>query len=364
MQAPPRHIALLCYHHQPDDIVNRITATLQAQGARVTRHLDGDPAVLSADAILITGNLPHLRLTPALLRTAPRRPPVAVWVYEPILPPDLPGWALRWGQALTTAARDIPGTNRRYLRLVRPLYLPVALMGMGKWSATLMAKDAQFIFEYTTWITTALSQGLIDILAPSTLQRAEGMRRWPGLRRDPVFLPLNIDYDPTLPLAPDSARDIDVLFLGRLSSPRRILTLWRIARRLRARGVHVRIVTGGLRGAARAAVLSRTRILLHLAKYPWDTPWMRWYMGAAQGVAIASEPQGHPAPFRPGIDHLCAPAGQLADTIATALRTPGATAALVTNCRARIEAEATLALGVRRLLAALFPAEPDPPHDR
>ena len=86
-------------------------------------------------------------------------------------------------------------------------------------------------------------------------------------------------------------RNIDVLFVGNLSRGRlRQGRLKAIAKRLENNGLNVEIHKGGYFGDRRLDGLNRTKIMLHVHQFPWDTPWMRWLRASACGAAMASEP--------------------------------------------------------------------------
>lgn len=323
---------------------------LLALGASVIPCADGDPALLSADGVILLGYFPRLPLTAALLagRQGGHRPAVVTWCVEPLVPNDV----TRWGMAYARRLHRWSGGwhNKSAQRLIRALYWPLAAFGMGRWSAASSTKELQFAFTYTLWLRGALDAGWIDAVAASTGEKAQTVRGWGG---EAVFAPLSVDWTGK-PLDPsDAPRDIDVLFLGRMSNLRRSLALLRITRRLRRAGLNLRTVVHGLRGEARDAVLARTRVILHLTKYPWDTAWMRFYMGANHGVAVASEPLSLPGPLRPGQDYLSAPVRDLPDRIIALLADEEARRSMVFSCRARIAETMTFEAGAQRMLTAL-----------
>jgi glycosyltransferase involved in cell wall biosynthesis len=349
----PAAVALVSAHGSRADARAGLGAALARAGHRVGTHDDGDPAILRADAVVALGDLSRLTRTAALLRAAGRsRPRVAAWAHEPLLPPLPDSPALRLAERLATAARGLPGHSRLWLRTVRPAYAWTARRGLGPWCGRLTAKEVQFTVEQTVWLRRALQEGLVDLVAASTCERAGTVASW-GFPS--VFVPASHDFHPEAATPPEAPRDIDVLFLGRLTNPARRGALDAIARALRHRGARVAIHGGGLHGAARDAVLARTRVLLHLAKYPWDTPWLRWFMAATHGVAMASEPLSLPDPFVPGTDFLQAPVPALADAVTALLADEPRRQGMAAACRARVAASMTLDHGAARLMAALRP---------
>lgn len=316
-------------------------------------HDDGDPAMLEADGIILAGYLPRLCLTKALLRRPGPRPPVLAWAYEPLVPEDIAPWAKRLALMLAPATEGRKGNL--WLRLTRPGFIPIALFGLGHWGARSTPKELQFAFGHSIWLRGALEEGLVDRAAVSTVQKGHIVAEWghPWL-----FAPLSAELSPDPPRATAVPRDLDVLFLGRLGKPWRRTPVFSIVRQLRRAGLGVRVVSQGLRGAAREEVLGRTRLILHLTRFPWDTAWLRFYHAANHGIAVASEPLSVPDPLRPGIDYLQAAAADLPAAILALLADETARAAMAATCAARIAAEMTFADGVRRMADAIATLRP------
>ena len=240
--------------------------------------------------------------------------------------------------------------GRTGLRLARLAFVPIAGFGMGRWTAASSAKEVQFAFGYTDWLRRLMDAGGIDLAATSTVQKGEIVQSW-GHKW--LFAPLSFDWTGDLPQVPGSARDVDVLFLGRLSNAHRRGLLRTVLRPLKRAGLRVEVASHGLYGAARETMLDRTKVIMNLSKYPWDTAWMRFYMAAAQGVAVVSEPLSQPAPLRPGIDYLEASPDRLAETIVSLVADEPRRAALVIACRSRIDAEMSFDAGAHRMISAV-----------
>jgi hypothetical protein len=330
---------------------------LRADGARVDVLADRPAEILPADAIILASRLSSLPNTLQWLKETgrSRRPPVIALVREPLIPGDARPWAMAYAGRLLAPNNPALNRNKVFRRLSRPLYWPIALFGMGKWSGSNTSKDLQFAFTETVLLHTALDEGLIDWVGTSTEEKGQTVANW-GYPW--ILVPYSFDWIPGIEAADTSRRDIDVLFLGRLTTPRRLFALWLTAWRLRRSGLTVKVVTRGMIGTARDAVLDRTKVILHLAKYPWDTPWMRWYMGAARGVAVASEPLSVPSPFIPDVDYLMVPIPALARSIVGLVEDEARRAKMVSNCRERIEQHMTLQLAVGRISKTLSLVRP------
>jgi glycosyltransferase involved in cell wall biosynthesis len=110
-------------------------------------------------------------------------------------------------------------------------------------------------------------------------------------------------------------RDIDVLFLGEYRVRRRS----RILRRLKREGTDVVLLgsqspTKGYWGEARTELLNRTKILLHLPRYPGHLS-DRILMGMANGALVVSEPMYLPDPYEPGVHYVESSVDQMAETV-------------------------------------------------
>lgn len=237
------------------------------------------------------------------------------------------------GARFTSTGLGFDGGNKTLLRLVRPIFSVLACFGLGRYSPGNTGKEIQFVFEQSAWVRAGISEGWLAGVGASTLQKCDVVRSW-GARA--VFMPHTLQFGGSS-VAPDThPKDIDVLFLGRMSNLKRALALKAIVSDLRSRGLRVELRYHGVRGEERTRLLRRTRVILHLPKYAWDTAWIRWYLGAENGVAIVAQTSPRPEPFRPGIDYEEGPVTDLAD-IAYQLATDEARRArLVNACRERI----------------------------
>jgi glycosyltransferase involved in cell wall biosynthesis len=113
-----------------------------------------------------------------------------------------------------------------------------------------------------------------------------------------------VGYHPSYGYPLGLERDIDVLFLGEYQVPRRR----RILRRLDQEGVDVRLLGSqspkkGYWGDARNELLNRTKILLHIARYPGQLS-DRIIMGMSTGALVVAERIYLPDPFVPGVHYV------------------------------------------------------------
>jgi len=325
-----------------------VLKALADKGVSLHVLADGERALLDFDCVLVLSIFPRLVETEKLLRANPDpRRQVVAWAVEPLLPADLTGLSRRLGMALTSVRLGYPASVSALRRLVRLPYHLIARFGLGRYSGQIGGNEAQFVFDQTAWVERGLAEGWLTGLLVSTEQKKSAMR---AAGHDAAFAPVgqNADYGRDL----GRARDIDVLFLGRAVGRWRRWALLRIVRDLRRRGVSVEIRTRGVRGDDRTELLNRTRVILHLHKYPWDTPWMRWYLACANGAVVCSQPLVNPSPLRPGIDYLSAEPDVLGDEITRLLADEPARLSMLDSCRRRMAEEMSMEMTVDRMLDA------------
>ena len=123
-------------------------------------------------------------------------------------------------------------------------------------------------------------------------------------------------------LAPVDAarRDVPVLVLGsELDGRTRRASVIRALRHALEPHVPLMLVGGDLYGEARARLLRRTRVVLDVHRVPGAFTGVRFVMAAAAGAVLVTEPFEGPTPLVPGVHHVEAPAGRLADAVRSVL---------------------------------------------
>ena len=333
---------------------------LESLGCRALRVVDGDPAGLECDLLILYRNCRTLRHYPKLLMRRPEnRPRTAMWQIDP-LPPRVLDRRLE-GQALRLAELF---AHRRLLRPLEilvswPLYSAIAKRGLGSFSDP---KNGYFVdppmarttVETYAAIRRGVAEGWLDRAYVSTV----GKQRFLSERGiDAGFAPFGVYQG----LADDRhlTRDIDVLFIGTLRKRHRRDALPRIMREIGKTGARVEVVGGGVYGNARIELLKRTRVVLHIHKYPWDTPWIRWTMAAANGALMVSEPLTDPTPFEPGVHYFEAPVDELPATVAGLLANPELLQATATRCRDFVRERFTLRGSLEAMLSDFFAPRPE-----
>lgn len=346
---PRKKVALVFSSSNTQFIMDRLVGEFDHQGFDAIEYTDGDPDLLDADAIILAADISKLTKTVRLLmQNAASRPPTIAWAYEPVIPNDFAAWANTWASRAIATAQAAKRHQKLMRRLTRLMFVSISLFGTGPWGRSLTAKELQFSYAYTLALKSGLNQGWIDGVACSTYEKKDTVAYWGA---PTTFAPLSIDWKPEREPAFEEKRDIDVLFLGRLSNWRRTTRLMRLSTKLRRAGYNVKIVTHGLRGKERDAVLDRTRIVLHLTKYPWDTAWMRFYMASTHGAAVVSETLSNPSPMRPGQDFKTADARDLETQILGLLTDEAERQQCVSNCRQTIDAKMSFRQSVAAMIA-------------
>lgn len=270
---------------------NRIVPALEGLGAVVEARTEGDfdPACEQGWIFLqgTAGWYPRTVSRLAQLDPA-RRPPVLLWITEP-LPPS-PGSGLRSSRL---SARDVA---KRVLRDQR-------------------TNDQRANLRRTLALVRDVPEALV---VATTRQKQETLAAC-GVEVPAVPMGVSVNGAGAVPDTGEG-RDIDVLFIGDLNVPHRRRAL----RRLRRAGVDVAARGAwsdahGLFGEERDEMLRRTKLLLNLSRHPGNCAHGRLGLGAASGAVVVSEPMVGTDPWVPGVHYEEAPLDELPALIADLL---------------------------------------------
>ena len=279
----------------------------------------------------------------------------AVWQIEPLLPPVTSLPARNTVSKLLSGkwpAKDLVERRTHSLRdMVFCQRLAWACRG-EPWGHQLFSGH---VFKYPLQQTRCLMAywhaGLIDHCLVSLVPRQQFLERFDIPSQ---FVPFG--YVPQFGRwLGEQPRDIDVLFLGRLSSRRRI-QIRRLGKTLRAAGFNFKVVTRDCYGDERTQLLNRTKILLNIHKFPWEFPGIRLLMGMSCRTLVVSEPAPDTQPYQDGVHLVLSPAAQLGETLIRYLQSPSHREEITQ--RAYQFATGEMALGTRlaRALSDLAPS--------
>jgi hypothetical protein len=278
---------LVCDRRVPALAGTRPTvATVLAElGHDVAMAEDGPVDLAPCDVILLYGNPGYFpKLRRQLLSTPKeRRPLVAALHAEPLPPPRASGLP-RWS-----------GLN----------LAEVAKILLRDWRAT-------DIYSNAFKLRRMMREGTIDLLFATYAEKYEYAREQ-GYECWLTPYGYHLSFGRLLGLD----RDVDVLFLGEMRPRRRR----RLLNQLRQAGIEVTVRGSwknrheGLWGEDRTRFLNRTKIIVHLQRYPGKLAPKRFFLAMANGAMVISEPAYRPEPFVDGEHYVSASIERMPDVI-------------------------------------------------
>lgn len=348
-------LVLVTPKRQLRGVTQALVTAFSKRGYCVKTVPDGQANLAECDIMILIGSVGALRKTVSALRAAKeKRPIVIVWGNEPLPPEGMKPWAIKLGIALSLTAVHVTKSKPIWHLINFPAYFAISRLGLGIYSradnaAGVFTALVRFAFDNLGLIVIGVRENWIDIVCVTTMQRCNLLTE---LGLDPVFASVGqqegFGHDLGL------HRDIDVLFIGRIKKNKdRARRTDRLLQEIRARNHTVEIHTQGLYGDRRTEILNRTKIVLNLRNFPWDTPWMRWFLADANGALMVSEPLSVPEPLVPGQHYLSGPMEELPDIIDDVLADEDRRLRMVASCRERINETMTLDVSVERILSSL-----------
>ena len=262
-----------------------IAAVLEEMGHCVSMSADDVSDFNSFDVILLWNNPGYFPRTRKWLLSIPkeRRPIVAVIMGEPLPAPTASGLP-RWS-----------GLN----------LAEIAKILLRDWRAT-------DIYTNAYNLRRTMNEGLADALFVTGGEQEEYAAEQ-GLDAHRIDYGYHESFGNLIGLD----RDVDVLFLGETRQRRRR----RLLARLRRDGIDVTVRgswhkrDGALWGDARTRFLNRTKIVVHIQRYPGKIAAKRLVLAMANGAMVISEPSYRPDPFVEGEHFVSSPIEKMPEVI-------------------------------------------------
>lgn len=258
-----------------------VAKVLEEMGHRVVLNADEPVDFDGLDVILEWGNPGYYPKLNKKLRGLPKasRPPIVMMYAEPLPPPRASGLP-RW------SGLNIAEIGKILLR---------------DWRAT-------DIYTNERKLRGFMREGLIDLLFVIGGEQEE-------YAAEQGYMAYRWDYGYHEPFGNlmGLERDVDVLFLGETRPRRRR----RLLDQLRRDGIQVTVRgswhprEAALWGEERTRFLNRTKILVHLQRYPGKLASKRFVLAMANGAMVISEPSYRPDPFVEGEHFISAPVSEM-----------------------------------------------------
>lgn len=328
-------------HAGPDPLIDSLIESIAHSAADIglaTRRVEQPEDERSVDVLLVVG-FPR---SYASLLDAPRSARRIAWFGEP-LPRSLIG---------DQAGSAAPAAVGRGLRLMKRSVGPITRrllpgpLGRVREAAAIAEERASNLAD-AIWCSR-----LVDRVVVTSRDRA---RTLADHSVDAATVPFGYHPAAAGPLVAPAreGRDVAVVVVGAGTEERRLRrgrVLSAIAPELDSLGTVVRL--DGVWGADRDAVMRRARVVVDIQRVPGNFTGIRFLIAMAAGAVIVAEPLDDPHPFVPGRDHIEAPAGEIADTVAAILADEAHRRAIAENGQALLAGDLSMRASLERVLAA------------
>lgn len=292
-----------------DEMVSVLAAVVRELGGDVALARDGEPAILNADIAILFGKCSEFDASARLLTVhAPRRPATVLWHVELLSPRVIPADAeeaarklalcdlSQLPKPLSTLIRCVPNHNS-LVNLVRQARCARFVRRCG-WArrfpdGRVHAREWRHAVQNTLWFKRWHSALWCDLVAVSTVPRHRLLTEM-GIPCE--YAPLG--HHPLWGTDCGEARDIDVVFLGRVKRTGRERLVSQLTRQLARAGVKLLVVDRDCYGQDRTRLLNRAKISLDLVKNMWEMPMLRLLISMACGALVVSNCPVDPHPFR------------------------------------------------------------------
>jgi hypothetical protein len=307
------------------ELADMVADSLVRSGADVEVCTDGRVPQEPVELAVLIGFGPEFRTVESLWKPCRHRPDsVVMWLTDPLPPPGLSATDRARGLNHARAVASVRGPDSRFGDLVRRL-VPATLKrravhrrqrGSGEEPPRLEgvsgAKGRSF-FNRLEWVVSSVGAGRLDHVYCAGLASVEVLAE---IGVSGTYAPFG--YHPWMGLPGDGPRDIEVCFLGNPDGPRRS-TLMSLEGGLRELGVNL-ITESNLYGEARNELVRRSQIQVSLSNHPWFPPLQRFFLAAAGGALVVSDPTPNTTPFVPGRHYIAVEPDAMAQRIVELLR--------------------------------------------
>jgi hypothetical protein len=296
-----------------------------------------DPIPTDAEIILVQGPYGSLlHLTEQLLQyPADQRPVLAYWFQQSMhwLQPDI---LRQW------CARFFSDLHQNYSNGTSPLLAQVAPVQLRS-----RGKRLGFLGDIF-WLQ---DHGLLDMLILSSTVYAEYLDQH---NISSIVLPRG--SHPSYGTVLQQERDIAAVWMGKIRTRRRRQAIDWLRHEIEQRGqvlqIYDGVENGFIYGRKRAGILNRTRFVLNVFfSGPTDELSIRYYIAAANGAVILSEPGENLYDFVPGEHLVERPIEEMPDAIMHYLEHPDQWQAIHHNMQRLIRQEVTLENSISRILS-------------
>ena len=230
--------------------------------------------------------------------------------------------------------------------------------GFPRWSMLSAAEIAKIllwdwratdVYSNAFKLRRMMREGSIDLLFAMSAMEVEYAREQ---GYECGFIPYG--YHPKFGRLLGLERDVDVLFLGDTRPPRRR----RLLRYLREHGVEVTVRGSwhdpSLWGERRTEFLNRTKIVVHLQRYPGKLAAKRFVLAMGNGAMVISEPAYRPEPFVDGEHYVVAPIERMPQVIRHYLDHPHERDQIAETGRRLVTEELTFARSMETMLDVIY----------
>ena len=299
---------------------------LRQHGHQVTQTQDAGLDLSDFDIVFLLENcgwFPKILEAFGALRNKSERPLLVVWHWEPL---PLP----------TVAEAPKPRLSLREI-------------------AKILLRDARATDPYTNFrkLQRLNGKGWPLLLVVSSQAWAESLAE----RGIPAhWVPYGYDSScgGESPDEPDSARDIEALFLGALEIPRRR----KIIQELRGKGIQLEArgswTDKELWGEQRNGLIHRAETFLNIQRYPREIGAHRLILGMANRSLVVSEPIYRPEPFLPGKHYVEAEVREMPDVLRYYHTHCGERSEIVNRAYRFVTEELRMAESVARILSLVI----------